>query len=302
MALVVTLLLVGVAPSVCDWRRISAYAALPRLEVVAERNVTLASQGIPGEASGQGIAVDAHGAVFVADLEGGRLLGYRDGTEASGTVLAGPPRDPLLRAFALALTPEGNLALLEEQTGVVHVFSPSGRLLQALPLATRGARAIAIDDDGAFYVAGGGVLRKYRSDGRPDLGWGETAASGKVSFPEVTGLAIANGLLYAVLPVSREIALLDSQGHVVERQPLLGLAGMLCAGPHGTLYMSEQRAARIWILDRSGKTVGRILGPRGDEDMFKQPRGLAALADGRLWVVNDDFLTLYRPLGRKEKG
>ena len=73
----------------------------------------------------------------------------------------------------------------------------------------------------------------------------------------------------------------------------MGLAGMLAPAPGGLLYMSDVAADRVWVLDASGKTVGRILGVDGDEELFSQPRGLAALPGGRLWVMNDDHLTLY---------
>ncbi len=283
-----------VAPAVSGWRLIAAYAALPYAEAIVERTIPLVAGEIAPEASGEGIAVAPDGAIFVADPREGRLLAYPAGTPESGVVLAGPPRGPLLRGSAVALTPDGAIALLEESTGLVHFFTRSGALLRRAPLTDPGARAMAIDSLGNVYVSGSeGRLRKFLPNDQPDLLWGDPATPGVVQFGEAIGLFAQPDALYAALNSTREIAVLDSRGRLKERRKLLGLAGMLSAAPDGSLYMSDFLTARVWILDRSGRTIGRILGAKGDEELFSQPRGLAALRGKRLWVMNDQHLTLY---------
>jgi hypothetical protein len=261
---------------------------------VVERMIPLASGEITPIASGQGIVVAPDGAIFVADLYGGRLLAYPAGTPESGVVLAGPPRGPLLRGWAIALTPDGAIALLEASTGLVHFFNRSGQFLRKVQLTDPGARAMAIDALGNIYLSQPDKgVRKFLPDAQPDSFWGAAATPGLAPFDEVVGLAAQPDALYVALSATREIAVLDSRGRLKERRRLVGSAGMLSVAPNGSLYMSEFAAARVWILDRSGRIQGRVLGVGGDETLFSQPRGLAALRDNRLWVMNDSFLTLY---------
>ncbi len=283
-----------VAPAVIGWKLIAAYAALPRVEAVVERMIPLASGRITPRASGQGIVVAPDGAIFVADLHGGRVLAYPAGTRESGVVLAGPPRGPLLRGWAIALTPDGTIALLEASTGLVHFFTRSGEFLRKAQLTDPAARALAIDAVGNIYVAQPDKgVRKFLPDGQPDSLWGDAATPGLAAFDEVVGLAAQPDTLYVALSRTRELAVLDSRGRLRQRRRLMGLAGMLSIAPDGSLYMSELSTARVWILDRSGRIQGRVLGAGGDEKLFFQPRGLAVLGDNKLWVMNDSYLTLY---------
>ena len=294
LLLIATLVAAVVVPAVSGWRLIAAYAALPRVEAAVERTIPLASGGITPAASGQGIAVAPDGAIFVADLHGGRLLAYPAGTPASGVVLAGPPRGPLLRGWAIALTPDGSIALLDASTGLVHFFTRSGELLRKAQLTDSGARAMAIDAVGNIYVSQPDKgVRKFLPDDRPDSLWGDAATPGLAAFGEVVGLAAQPDALYVALSGTRELAVLDSRGRLRERRRLMGLAGNLSIAPDGSLYMSEFATARVWILDRSGGIQARVLGAGGDERLFFQPRGLAALRGNKLWVMNDSFLTLY---------
>jgi DNA-binding beta-propeller fold protein YncE len=71
---------------------------------------------------------------------------------------------------------------------------------------------------------------------------------------------------------------------------------MLAASPDGRLYMSDISTNRVWVLDREGKIIGRVVGTHPTDSLFGQPRGVAIHA-GNLYVLNDSRVTVYR-LGR----
>ena len=61
--------------------------------------------------------------------------------------------------------------------------------------------------------------------------------------------------------------------------------------------MTDLPTSRVWILDGSGQTVGRLRRADGDETLFFQPRGAAAPGDGCLYIASDRFIGVYRAEG-----
>src|SRR5262249_38384530 len=190
--------------------------------------------------------------------------------------------------------------IVEDSTGLVHFFDRSGTLLRKVKMTDSGCHAMTIDSLGNLYVAGlDGAIHKFLPDDRPDVRWGNHATPGAVPVGDTVGLAARPEAVYVALDRRREVAVLNSRGHVTETHKIVGLAGMLALGPDGRLYMSDP-TGRIWILDRSGRTVGRVVGVHGDEQLFSQPRGLACWQANQLWVMNTDHLTLYTLRRRPE--
>ena len=295
--LVVFLLAVSIYPAYLGWRLIAAYAAIPTVSVTSIREVIAAIPNAPGMSGGQGLAVDPGGAIFVADENPKRVLAFPDGTSASGFVLgAATGPDKLQDPFGLALGPDGTVCVLDRATGVVD-FYRQGAFLRSAKLASQGAKAIAVDDAGNIFVAdsGIGVVRKFSPNGEPDLVWGDGGGTGTSKVGDINGLVVLGGDVYASVPGS--IVRLGPDGRLKGRQRTIGNANMLAASPDGTLYMSDTSTHRIWILDRDGQTVGRVIGADGNEHTFVQPRGLAVPGDGNLYVVNDYRVNVYRILG-----
>lgn len=294
-SLVVVLLLITAVPAVLGWRLIAAYAALPEFPAAIERTINLSSATISPPASGEGIAVAPDGAIFVADLSGGRLLAFPDGTEASGSVLSDGVGGQVLRGFGLALSPDGTIYFLDNPTGLVHIFTRTGELLGSLPLGSPGARSIAVDDIGNIYVGdtGAQVVRKYLAGGKSDRSWGDDSSPGSVRLGGncATGLAASRGNLYVACPYA--LLVLDEHGKLLTSRATPGPTGMLAAGSNGTIYASDIVTNRVWVYSQDARVLGRIVAADRGADIFGQPRGLALTREGRLYVVNDNRITVY---------
>jgi hypothetical protein len=306
--LLALLIVASLWPAIAGWRLIQAYSAIPTVPATVEREVVFSKPNAPPMSYGQGVVVNETGAIFVADRGGRRLLGFLDGTSASGVVLAPRPGEAELEApHGLALGPDGRLYLLDAPTGVVGVYDQAGTLLYTSKLASPGAQAIAVDRQAAIYVGdtNPGVIRKFLPTGVPDLGWGDPFSGGSVAAERVVGLVSVDEQLYAA--TAKGILRLDVGGRVLSSQPLVGNPGMLAAAPDGTLFMSdiardepgsEWRTHRVWRLDRDGVILGRIVGTNRNEAIFEQPQGAAVTSSGHIYIVNDNRITVYKLVER----
>src|SRR5262249_28276594 len=121
-------------PTVMGWKLIAAYAGMRHEEADPEATISLLPSETMSSAAGPGIAVARDGSIAVADLEGGRLLFYPAASPRVARVLAGPPRGRALIGWAVAFTPEGAIAIVEDSTGLVHFFDRSGTLLRKVKM------------------------------------------------------------------------------------------------------------------------------------------------------------------------
>ena len=107
----------------------------------------------------RGIALDAAGAVFVADRDAGTVT--RIGADLARTVIA----SGLERPIGLAFDPDGRLLVAEERAGRVVRIEFQGA---PTPLLTdvKQPRWLALRDDGTLYVAARALTRG--ADAEPD--------------------------------------------------------------------------------------------------------------------------------------
>src|SRR5260370_34052336 len=111
--------------------------ALARTELLAAQEYKLERTigHAPQVGEPRGLAVDALGNVYVSDRINGRILTLVHGsrlakqrTEAFGKVD---------QPSSLAMTPDGGLAVAQEGTGEVRVYTPAGRLKQSFSIAEK---------------------------------------------------------------------------------------------------------------------------------------------------------------------
>ena len=93
---------------------------------------------------------------------------------------------------------------------------------------------------------------------------------------------------------ARGVARLDDSGRIVGRANTIGNVGPLARLSADRFLMTDLPTNRVWVLDASGQTVGRLLRADGDESLFFQPRGIAAPGDGCLYVASDMRIGVYR--------
>ncbi len=294
---VALLVLATLVPAALSWRLIAGYAALATLPVQIESELSFrAPPGAPPFHDGQGLAVAADGTVFAADLAGGRLLAFAPGAP-EGRVFAPAPGEPALRRpCGVALTPDQEqVYVLERLTGMVVVYDRGGGLVRTAQLASPGARGMAVDAAGRVYIADTGLdlVRRFTPDLEPDLGWGDAATPGASRLGSALGLAVLNDSLYASIPETLEVVLLNPNGRIRSRVPSRGYASWLTATPDQRLLMSDISTNRVWLLDGDGQAVGRLISAVPGEALFGQPRGLAVQGT-RLYVLNDSRVTVYR--------
>jgi streptogramin lyase len=121
---------------------------------------TAPNRATPGSVNGfnmpVGLAVDAKGSVFVADLQNGRLLRFPPGSTSAdwtvGSLGAGPHR---VGSGGLAVDAAGHLyaaALDSSLTGIVVRYSPPSTTPD-MQWSAPGATAVAVDASGNVYVA-----------------------------------------------------------------------------------------------------------------------------------------------------
>jgi hypothetical protein len=295
--LLVALVLAIVLPALFGAAHAVSYARIPLIPVSLVREVMLVAPGVRPLTDLQGLAVTADGAIVVAELGGRRLVEFRDGTSGSAVVLAGGDSSQALqRPFDVALTPDGMVLVLDQATGLVHRLYRDGRRLPPLMLGSSGARALAVDASGAMLVAdtGFGVVRRYHPDGSPDTGWGDPRVAGLAPIGGAVGVAFVDGGAMAASGVERGVALLDQSGQTTGRAATIGNVGPLARLSAERLLMTDLPTNRVWVLDASGRTVGRLVGVDGDETRFFQPRGIAAPGDGCLYVASDMRIGVYR--------
>jgi DNA-binding beta-propeller fold protein YncE len=295
-ALVIALLVITVAPALAGWRLISNYAAIPRVVAQPVRDVALHRPQDHQSLSGaQGIVVDTDGAIYLAEQYHRRLVAFPNGTSQNGKILATHVGGDALRApSGLAIGPDRNLYLLDSGTGIVHVFTRSGEPVRSLILAAPGARAIALDSAGNIYVGDVGTasVRKYLPDGEVDKNWGDERWPGFRPVGQVAGLAAIDGHVFAT--ILGKLIRIDEQGQIVFARDLIGNAGPLTVGPNETLLMSDDWTRQIWLLNTSGDTIGRVIGPGDSMRTFVPPGGIAVSADGgHLYVVHENRVAVY---------
>ena len=130
-------------------------------------------------------------------------------------------------------------------------------------------------------------------------------ATGAVArtFPLANPVTLATGTdgLYAIS--GQRLVELDPVAGTVRREiaTLEGIPGGLAVGDDGKFYVSDDRLQVVQILDRNGKTAGKIgkdggithgtdkvvAGPYDPLRLYK-PAGLALGPDGHLWVTESD--------------
>lgn len=240
-----------------------------------------------------------------------RDLGIRRNPVARffGRLLRGRRARGLVRPYAIAVAPDGRIAIADPDARSLHVFDPGRRRYRRLTLADRrpleSPVGVAVDPEGRIYVADSarGAVFRTGDSGKLDLFVGE----GELTRP--TGLAFDAGrsVLWVVDTLGHRVVGFDTDGI---RVAVLGGRGTgdgrfnypvaVTVGPSGRLYVTDSMNFRVQILDPEGGFLGSFGSPGTDPGDLDKAKGIAVDADGHVYVVEalHDVVQIYDGGGR----
>ena len=202
-----------------------------------------------------GVAVDAAGFVYVADVAGQRVIRISpDGEYVNSWGRAGEGEGQFTEPFDVAITPEGEVAVLDAVNQVISLWTPEGEFIRQFgaDLTTYRPRGFGIAPDGSYFIADTGGVRVLQTDasgqrlnqiGGPEdeLGPGQ---------PSDAAMSTA-GILYVVEPTSGALWRVDLTSGQMRRYP--SPEANTIASPH----LAISANGRIFLTDpEGGRRVG----------------------------------------------
>lgn len=244
----------------------------------------------------RGLFSDDEDNVYVLD-DAGRVLIYSSDGQVQKTwhmpeYAAGRP-EGIVRLrdgrIAVADTHYHRVVIFDGDGNVDHMFGEygSGQAQFVYPVA------IAEDPNGFLYVGEYGEqqrIQKFKPDGTWVLAFGEHGtADGEFQRP--SGIAWDDGTIYAVDAFNNRIQLFSDEGQFLR---VVNLPDNVAALEYpydirvssGRLYVIENKAARLTVMNTTGQLVGRYGRPGRTSDRLYGPWSLTLLSDGRILIAD----------------
>ena len=195
---------------------------------------------------------------------------------------------------------DGRIAVADTHYHRVVMFDADGNVESMFGEKGRGDGqfvypvSIAQDPDGFLYVGEYGDrqrIQKFRPDGTYVTQFGEHGTD-PGQFQRPSGIVWIDSMVYAVDAFNNRIQVFEDTGEfvrVIELPDHIAAFEFpydIRATPDGRLYVVENKAARITVLQQDGTFVGQFGEPgRGDGGFFN-PWSLTVLSDGRILVAD----------------
>lgn len=284
-----------------------------RIQVFGENGVYIQSIGTAGEGeprlkSPTDVAVDNRGNVYAVDGDSRNIKIYRQNGEYAGKFQAGT------KPFSMAIVDDG-LFVSDTDKYNVTKYSFKGEKLTAFGtigdgrVQFRDIYGIAADSSGKVYVvdrerknvqiiATGSIAPNdfpLASAPPTSVRWVKEIRqeSKKLAWDKV------NGLLYAVDPEKRELAVIR-EGSVQKTIKLKDINPVLVAvGPAGLPWIFDKEESQLVKIDRDGNILVKIGASGGSEGYFSKPRDIAVGRDGFVYVAdtNNDRVQVFNSDG-----
>ena len=244
----------------------------------------------------RGLFSDDDDTVYVLD-DAGRVLIYSPEGEVQNSWHM--PEYAAGRPEGIVRLQDGRIAVADTHYHRVVIFDSEGNVNDMF--GTYGSEhgqfvypvAIAEDPDGFLYVGEYGEMQriqKFKPDGTFVLSFGEHGtADGQFQRP--SGIAWDNGTIYAVDAFNNRIQLFSDQGQFLR---VMNLPDNVAALEYpydirvidGLLYIIENKAARLTVMNTDGQLVGRYGQPGRTSDRLYGPWSLTVLSDGRILIAD----------------
>jgi outer membrane protein assembly factor BamB len=203
--------------------------------------------------------------------------------------------------------PEGIVRLLDGRIAVadthyhrVVIFQPDGTVESMF--GEKGVDpgqfvypvAVSQDPNGFLYVGEYGDrqrIQKFRPDGTFVLQFGEHG-TGPGQFQRPSGIVWSNGTVYAVDAFNNRIQAFRDSGEFLriinlpETSASLEFPYDIRGTSDGRLYVIENKAARVTVLEEDGRVIGRYGKPGRGLGEFFNPWSLTVMSDGRILVAD----------------
>jgi len=176
---------------------------------------------------------------------------------------------------------------IQRQAGLPPVFMTEGGLGIRKGMFNW-PHGMAADRDGNVYVADflNERLQRFDSGGRFQLMWG-SRGEGPGQFWDPCDVAVdSRGHVYVLDTFNSRIQKFSSTGRFLKMWGEVGFARSLSVGPDDLIYVSVTNGDFLRVFDGEGRLLRTIGGQGSREGEFRNPIGILAHGNGRLYVAD----------------
>jgi DNA-binding beta-propeller fold protein YncE len=300
-----------------EWTLNGAALTAGQKSVTFSAPATYAAWGSSGSGNGLfdepiGIAVDAAGNVYVADMYNCLIQKF---TSAGAFITQwggyGSGNGQFYFPEGVAVGPSGNVYVADMNNNLIQEFTPAGVFLAQWggPGSGNGKfdnpSGIAVDSSGNVYVADtyNNLVQKFTSAGAYLIQWGGSGSgNGQFDYPE--GVAVDSaGNVYVADPGNSRIQKFTSAGAFITQWGGYGSGNGQFYEPEGVavdssgnVYVADTDNNRIQKFTSAGVYVTQWGGYGSGNGQFEDPYGIAVDSNGNVYVAdtaNDRVQVFY---------